>query len=343
VQRSEKARTAEIAYRQNREDEVRYYVQRFNQDPDACLAGLKRSAAGVRHLISRWEELNASLCDEGTWYGAHRCEAILMQGHAAGFDQLFLSEVAWRTWVDCLAAQPLIRQRDVDMLCAPDIVPQSIQDRGEPLWQPDAAASRARLDAIVDRELPRLRALEAALRAQYEEPALAAAKDMALAKLTRDETALLRALRSHEAAFLKATQALEKLRRPTNRAAPQPDAALATPRACDDGARRPPRRRVPITPPFARPGTHEGVSPGPEESRRRSEAGKTEIHDGPVCRNGHRETGPARSPGRKNVAAAPANAYLRGAKGDSGPGRRLPERSRRDKSHYPADSSVMIS
>jgi hypothetical protein len=266
VQRTEKARTAEIAYRQNREDEVRYYVQRFNQDPDACLAGLKRSAAGVRHLISRWEELNTALGDEGTWYGAHRCEAILMQGHAAGFDQLFLSEVAWRTWVDCLAAQPLIRQSDVDMLCATDIVPQSIQDRGGPLWQPDAAASRARLHAIVDRELPRLRALEAALRTQYEEPALAAAQDMALAKLTRDETALLRALRSHEGAFLKATQALEKLRRPTNCAAPPLDAALATPQACDDPltpGRRPPRRRVPAGPPFTPPRDPGPPAPAP--------------------------------------------------------------------------------
>jgi hypothetical protein len=323
VQRTEKARTAEIAYRQNREDEVRYYVQRFNQDPDACLAGLKRSAAGVRHLISRWEELNTALCDEGTWYGAHRCEAILMQGHAAGFDQLFLSEVAWKTWVDCLAAQPLIRQSDVNMLCAPDIVPQSIQDRGGPLWQPDAAASRARLHAIVDRELPRLRVLEAELRRQYEEPALAAAKDMALAKLTRDETALLRALRSHEGAFLKATQALEKRQQTTNCPAPPPDAALATPQACDDPLTlggRPPRRRVPIGPPFRRP--RDPAPAPPSQPPYRNEAGATQVHGAPVCRDGHRQAGPSSVDvcGRRVDDSVPGHpsACLRGAKADSG-------------------------
>jgi hypothetical protein len=84
VQRTEKARTAVIRYREACEDEVRYYVRMFNQDPNASMAGLKRSAAGVRHLIGRWEELSAYLAEEGTWYGAHKYEAIQMQGHAAG-------------------------------------------------------------------------------------------------------------------------------------------------------------------------------------------------------------------------------------------------------------------
>jgi hypothetical protein len=292
VQRTEKARTAVIRYREACEDEVRYYVRMFNQDPNAAVAGLKRSAAGVRHLISRWEHLSRCLGEEGTLYGAEKYEAIQMQGYAAGIDQLFLSEQAWKTWVDCLASQPVIKQFDIDMLCAPDVVPKSIQDRDQPLWQPDPEASRARLRALVNRELPALRALEAELRTQYEEPALAAAEDMALARSTRDETALLRALRSHESAFRQAAAALEKLRRPPAGAAPVLDAALATPPACAgplDPAPRPGRRRVPITPPFARP-CRVG-SPVPEAGPMvyRNEAGATQVHGGPACRNSHRQ------------------------------------------------------
>jgi hypothetical protein len=301
VQRIEKARTAVIRYREACEDEVTYYIAMFNRDPNAAVAGLRRSAAGVRHLISRWEELGLYLAEEGTWYGTHRYEAIQMQGCYAGIDQLFLSEEAWKTWIDCLASQPVIKQFDIDMLCAPDIVPKSIQDRDQPLWQPDPAASRARLRALVDRELPALRALEAELRTVYEEPALAAAEDMALARLTREETVLLRALRSHEAAFRQAAGVLEKLQRPAASATPAPEAALVTPPPCADppgpGARRP-RRRVPITPPFARP-----VGPGspthrPESPAHRTEAAAAQVHGGPACRNGHRQAAAQCRPSR---------------------------------------------
>jgi hypothetical protein len=294
VQRTEKARTALLRYREACEDEVTYYVSMFNKDPNAAVAGLKRSAAGVRHLISRWEELYMCLCDEGTWYGTHRYEAIQMQGQYAGIDQLFLSEEAWKTWIDCLAAQPVIKQFDIDTLCAPDIVPKSIQDRDQPLWQPDPAASRARLRALVERELPALRIHEAELRTVYEEPALAAAEDLALARLTRDETVLLRALRSHEAAFRQAATALEKFRRPTAGAPPVRDAALATPPACADPrdpAARPRHRRVPITPPFARPGGGGSPAAGSKGAVYGNKAGAAQVHGAQVCRDWHRVAG----------------------------------------------------
>jgi hypothetical protein len=70
------------------------------------------------------------------------------------------------------------------------------------------------LEAIVARELPALRAREAMLREKYEEPAWAEAKEQALARLACDkkEVALLRAQRSHEQTFQRASQALLKAR-----------------------------------------------------------------------------------------------------------------------------------
>src|SRR5262249_29828106 len=160
--------------------------------------GLKRSGHGLRHLISRWQQLKKSLSEEGTLYLPEKIEAIQMQGHAAGIDQLFLSEVAWKTWRDCLACQPVIKQLDIDMLCAPDVAPRSTQDGEGPLWQPDAEASRARLHALIDCELSALVALEAEFRAEYEVPERAAVRDRALSRFEKHHRHLLQTLHDHE-------------------------------------------------------------------------------------------------------------------------------------------------
>jgi hypothetical protein len=292
AQRAERERSAEIRWREAREDETRHHARMFNVDPDMALAQLKRSAGGLRYLIRRWKDISNSLSNEGTVYGADRVELIQMQGHSAVIDELYFSEVAWETFRDCLATQPNPKRHDIDMICAPDVVPKSIQDRELPLWPVDPEASRARLRAIVDRELPPLVALEAELRTTYEEPGLAAARAMALAELARDEWALLRSLRSHEAAFRQATRALEKLRRPAAGGAPAPlDAALATPPPCFGPLHpggRPPRRRVPITPPFARPSSPAVPAAGPGQPVYRNEAGATQVHGGPACTDRHR-------------------------------------------------------
>ena len=54
------------------------------------------------------------------------------------------------------------------------------------LWH-EPAECRTGLQALVDRELPRLRALEESLRVQYEEPSRAEAQVMALASISREE------------------------------------------------------------------------------------------------------------------------------------------------------------
>jgi hypothetical protein len=225
-----------------------------------------------------------------------------MQGHSAVIDYLYVSPAAWATFRDCLACQPNPKPHDIEMVCAPDVVPKPIVDRDLPLWRPDPEVARGRLRAIVDRELPPFLALEAELRTHYEEPALAAAKALALAKLTREEAELRRALRSHEAAFLKAAMALRKLQGKTTGPDESrgPLAALAAPPA---SAERPgldaechrPRRRVPMTPPFARPRGQAALPPASAQSRHRNEAGATQIHGGAIRRDAHRQAGSARA------------------------------------------------
>jgi hypothetical protein len=83
------------------------------------------------------------------------------------------------------------------------------------VWPGDRAASRAALEAIVARELPALRAREELLRVRYEEPARAAAQELALARLAcdKEEVALLRAQRSLEQSYERACRTFVQVRR----------------------------------------------------------------------------------------------------------------------------------
>jgi hypothetical protein len=219
--RAETLRTADRYWDEAQEDEVARLRRMFNVSPYRAMVGLKRSAAGCRFLIARWEHLEKSLAEHGTWYGAERIEAIQLQGLSALVDDLYLDEDAYMTWVHCLAAQPNPKQRDIDLILARDVMPKSIQDRDLEVWPRDPAESRRALAAIVARELPALRVREELLRVRYEEPARAEAKEQALARLAvrTEEIALLRAQRSHEQAYQRATRALLQARAALARAA----------------------------------------------------------------------------------------------------------------------------
>jgi hypothetical protein len=193
------------------EDDVIHYSRLIETDPQVGVLMLKRSAAGLRHLISRWERLKQLLFRDGTWFGLDRVEVIRLQGHFGKVEEeLWGSEVAWQTWMDCLVCQPDPRKRDIERICASDVVPQAMQERGGALWPGDPETSRARLRAIVERELAPLYPEEARLRVVDDDPARAAAADEALMKSQKTDRELLAALRSHERSLLQAHKALTK-------------------------------------------------------------------------------------------------------------------------------------
>jgi hypothetical protein len=171
---------------------------------------LKRSALGVRYLIARWERLAQRLSEEGTWYGLDRSEAIQLQGYSAAVENIYFAEPAWETWRDCLAAQPNPKVPDIELICALDVVPKGIQDRDVVLWRPDPEQCRGRLRALVEGALPALRALEARLRVEEEEPELAAARDTAMAHTDKKHSHLIKALRSHTLSRDQARRALAR-------------------------------------------------------------------------------------------------------------------------------------
>ena len=235
--RGDKVRTAGLFWERNQEDTVTHDLRLFNTDPGAGLVRLLRTAAGCRTAIATWEAMAKNLAENGTGYGEDKMCSIQLQGFSACINELVYSEDAYLTWVDCLAAQPNPKQREIDLILEPSRIPKSLRDRDVAVWPRDPVACRVRLKALLNRKLPRLKAFEADLRVKYEEPSKAEADLSALAFDNKAEMQLIRMQRIHEQAYHQATTALMKHRKQT--------AALRRPTASqplDQSMLFPPRR-----------------------------------------------------------------------------------------------------
>ena len=210
---AEKVRTAELHWQRAIEDDIYHWHALFNTNNSKAMNGLERSAAGMRQLIKMWDGLEKRLTEDGTWFGADRLRAINLQGFSSLPLDLYFEEGAYWTYVHSMAASPNPTQLDIDTIHSNDIMPKRLQDLGVPVWRPDPEVSRQFLRDLVTRELARLRREEEELRIKQEEPSKAAAVDLALARLTKDEVVLMRELRGHERSLQQATGALEKARK----------------------------------------------------------------------------------------------------------------------------------
>ena len=213
--RGDKVRTAGLFWERIQQDTVARDLHLFNTDPGAGLVRLLRTAAGCRTAIATWEAMAKNLAENNTWYGEDKMCSIQLQGFSACINELVYSEAAYLTWVDCLAAQPNPKQRDIDLILEPKRIPKSLRDRDVVVWPRDPVECRVRLKALLDRELPRLKALEADLRVKYEEPSKAEAELSALAFDNKAEMQLIRMQRIHEQSYHQATTALMKHRKQT--------------------------------------------------------------------------------------------------------------------------------
>ena len=277
--RRQKVRTAVLFWEQAQEDTVAHYLGQFNLDAPSALVELLRWAAGCKWAIEFWELLARQLQEDGTWYGKYRLWAIQLQGKSARVDELYFSEEAYTTWRDCLACQPNPKQADIDVILDKRNIPKHLQDRDIPQWPRDPAECRARLQALVDHELPRLKALHATLW-KHEEPERAEAEVKALASVSKDEMSLLRAERAHEQSYLRATTALLKVRK-------QPGALRPAP-----ASREIAETVLILRPPVTAPSPPDPTPP----AEARPVVGRSEH------RSIHADTLTARFPGRRTVA-----------------------------------------
>ena len=180
--RAERVRAAVLYFDRQQEDDVAGCLCDVQRKLRRRAAYLTRCAAGCRWAIAKWEQLQKMLAADGTWYGADRLAAIQLQGVSACLGELYFpkrpSGPGSTAWWRSPTPNKKISIRSLIRRACPSCfgIAMSAALAGKPGREP------ARLQALVDRELPRLRALEETLRVQYEEPARAAAQDMALAQ-----------------------------------------------------------------------------------------------------------------------------------------------------------------
>ena len=244
--RTDKVRTAVLFWERTQEDNVQRHLLHFNVHPPTALVGLLRSAAGCRWALAYWRKLQVAPGRRWhlVWRGPDR-------GHSAsgglGLHPGSLPVGAGLHHLARLPGDPAQSQEKRDRPDSRRVVrARCAAGAGRAALAGRPGGEPRRLQALVDREIPRLEALEADLRVKYEEPSRAAAQDMELAEVTPREMQLLRSQRLHEQSYQQAVAGLLKAAsRPPRRgpaaAAPQRDetALITRPRVTAAAAPEP--------------------------------------------------------------------------------------------------------
>jgi hypothetical protein len=208
---NQRIRTAIFDFDCAHEDEVERYRMMLATSPGAAVLGLKRSALGLRFLISRFERLQRLLQEEGTLYGEDRNELINYQGaRAVPTEALSESSGAFLTWLYCLMAQPAPKDKDFVAMGNPRWRPTALEDRDPMDWLGGKALCRQILNERVTEELASLRQREQRLRINYEEPARDGAELRRQVLASPEGSLLLRHERAHGHVFLGAYGAFLK-------------------------------------------------------------------------------------------------------------------------------------
>ena len=204
-------RTADFDFDCAQEDEVERYRALLETSPGAAILGLKRSALGVRLLISRWERLERLLREDGTLYGEDRNEMINCQGaRAVPTESLSQSPGAYLTWLYCLMCQPAPKDEHFVAMGNPRWTPVALYDRDPLDWVGTKPVCRRILEALVARELASLREREEVLRTNYEVPARDGAELRRQVLVSPEGALLLRHERAHGLVYHRAYEAFLK-------------------------------------------------------------------------------------------------------------------------------------
>jgi hypothetical protein len=208
----EQVRGAERAFDEEQDNIVQHYTELLPVDPAAAIRGLRRTAAGCRHVLREWFELETHLSN-GLW--THSCyeRATRLLGHKPEDRR---DEVSFRLCYHSIACMAPVPPDVQAALLDPRTMPDTLLAmRQHPL--PPAEQSGQELAKIVGDQIAEYTALARQLRIEVEEPGRAAAVDKAML-LKKDDLALwIRYERMHDSMFHRSYNTLE---RPE---APQPE------------------------------------------------------------------------------------------------------------------------
>ena len=222
-------RTAIFAHDCEQEDTVARYRAMLETQPGAAVVGLKRSALGVRFLLSRWQRLLRLILDEGTLYGADRDEYINYQGSKVTTpEDLFHSEGAYLTYLFCLMCQPVHKDEKFIAMGNEKWMPAGLMDREPKEWLGEVSLCKQLLVGLAEREITSLTQREAILTEHHETPARNSAEIRKQVLASPLGVQLVRLGETHQRRFDRAYQAFLKGRAQSARSgvlpgAPDPD------------------------------------------------------------------------------------------------------------------------
>ena len=222
-------RTAIFAHDCEQEDTVARYRAMLETQPGAAVVGLKRSALGVRFLLSRWQRLLRLILDEGTLYGADRNEYINYQGSKVTTpEDLFHSEGAYLTYLFCLMCQPAPKDEQFIAMGNERWMPAGLMDREPKEWLGQASLCKQLMIGLAEREILSLTQRERVLTQHHETPARNSAEIRKQVLASPLGMQLVRLGETHQRRFDRAFQAYLKGRAQSAKSgvlpgAPHPD------------------------------------------------------------------------------------------------------------------------
>jgi len=243
------------------EDEVARYRAMLETQPGAAVVGLKRSALGVRFLLSRWQRLLRLINNEGTLYGADRNEFINYQGSKVNTpEDLFHSEGAYLTYLFCLMCQPAPKDEKFVAMGNERWMPTGLMDREPKEWLGEASLCKRLLVELAEREITILTQRESLLRQHHETPARNSAEIRKQVLASPLGAQLVRLGETHQRQFDRAYQAFLKGRAQSARTGVLP------------GAPAPHLHGEPVDPRASEPGPVFGVASAETLRQQRKQA-----------------------------------------------------------------------
>lgn len=233
-------RTAIFAYDCEQEDTVVRYRAMLETQPGAAVVGLKRSALGVRFLLSRWQRLLRLILEEHTLYGADRAECINLQGsRATTQEDLFHSEGAYLTYLYCVMCKPAPKDDEFRAMGNEKWMPPGLMEREPEDWLGEQPLCRQLLIQRAEREILELTQREAILRQHHETPARNSAEIRKQVLATPVGMHMVRLAETHQRRFDRAMQGLLKGRAQSARSGVLPGAPTRNLHCVDPGVSEP--------------------------------------------------------------------------------------------------------
>jgi hypothetical protein len=224
---AEQVRAAVGDWDARQEDEVAALAARLPGDPAAAVRKLKRTAAGCRWLIERWEALAEELARYHVWCEPERMLATRLLGLRPEPEHLPNCPEAFLVHLFNFAGNTTHTPDEVRALVSSDLMPACLRERYGPATLPAVEPSRAWLARRCVEELEGLRAREERLRVEVEGPSRAGAADRALAPRDDGDGRLL--LRYQAEARTAFHQAYGQLIKTLERDRAEAEAAVADP------------------------------------------------------------------------------------------------------------------